>query len=240
MAVDRRRAVPRTFYLNEAHELASSEKEGGGRLPAYAPVPWASKAKRLTQTLQRVEQLIVASNDPLKNDRFFVLANPVIELEKISKDKKKAPHGTFKEPTEFGGPHGRVFERLGMDLLQVTDAGQAIVHAKKATMQQLRDRAVSLETLGAREQSRWITIDSFEPIFEGLPKTTFQYKQFTRLCIQSLPGGPGQHQLWLRPDHSRGLSRWMRSNFPASRFSTWVYQLITADFGNISVGNSFR
>ena len=164
MAVDRRRVVPRTFYLNEAHELASSEKTGGGRLPAYAPIPWAAKAKRLTQTLQQAEQLIVASNDPLKNDRFFVLANPVVELEKISKVKKKAPQGTFKEPTEFGGSHGRVFDRLGMDLLQVTDAGQAIVHAKKATMEQLRDRAASLETLGAREQSRWITIDSFETI----------------------------------------------------------------------------
>src|ERR1017187_2716103 len=162
MAVDRRRVVPRTFYLNETHELTSAEKLGGGRLPAYAPIPWAAKAKHLTQPLQRAEQMIVASNDPLKNEHFFLLANPVPEVEKRSDNKKKAPQGTFKEPTEFGGPHGRVFDRLGMDLLQVTDAGQAIVHAKKATMDQLRDRAASLETLGAREQSRWITIESFE------------------------------------------------------------------------------
>ena len=51
-----------------------------------------------------------------------------------------------------------------MDLLRVTDEGQAIVHAKKAIMDQLRDRSSLLETLGAREQSRWVTIDSFETI----------------------------------------------------------------------------
>jgi len=164
MAIDRRRVIPRTFYLNESHELASSEKEGGGRLPAFAPIPWAAKAQRLNQTLQTVERIILASNDPLKDERFFVLANPVPEVEKLSTNKKRAPQGTYKEPTEFGGTHGRVFERLGMDLLRVTDAGQAIVHAKKTTMDQLRDRSASLETLGAREQSRWITIDSFEVI----------------------------------------------------------------------------
>src|SRR6266446_3638202 len=123
MALDRRRVVPRTYYLNESHELASAEKEGGGRLPAYAPVQWASKAQRLSQTLQRAEKVIVASNDPLKDERFFVLANPVPEVEKVSTNKRKAPQGTYKERTEFGGSHGRVFERLGMDLLQVTDAG---------------------------------------------------------------------------------------------------------------------
>ena len=134
MAGDRRRAVPRTFFLNESHEAGAAEKEGGGRLPAYAPVQWAAKAKRLSQTLQRVEQTIVASKDPLKDERFFVLANPVHDVEKMSTNKKKAPEGKYNEQTEFGGVHGRVFERLGMDLLQVTDAGQAIVHAKKATM----------------------------------------------------------------------------------------------------------
>ena len=89
MAVDRKRVAPRTFYLNEAHELASAEKEGGGRLPAYAPIPWATKAKRLSETIQRVEQVIVASKDPLKDERFFVLANPVPEVEKLSENKRK-------------------------------------------------------------------------------------------------------------------------------------------------------
>ena len=164
MAGDRRRVVPHTFFLNESHELAPSEKEGGGRLPAYAPIQWAPKARRLSRSLQRVEQVIDASNDPLRDERFFVLANRVPDVEKLSRDKKKAPEGHFKEQTEFGGAHGRVFDRLGLDLLQVTDAGQAVVHAKKATMTQLRNRSASLETLGAREQSRWITIESFETI----------------------------------------------------------------------------
>jgi hypothetical protein len=164
MAIDRRRAQPRNFFLNETHELASAEKEGGGRLAAYAPIAWAAKARRINQSIQRVEKLIGASNDPLKDERFFVLANPVPEVEKLSNDKKKAPTGTFKEKTEFGSVHSRVFDRLGLDLLQVTDAGQAIVHAKKATLDQLRERSASLDALGAREQSRWVTIDSFETI----------------------------------------------------------------------------
>ena len=90
MAVEKRRVNLRTFFLNEIHELASAEKAGGGRLPAYSPIPWAAKAKRLNDSIQRVEQLIVGSNDPLKEDRFFVLANPVTEVEKMSNDKKKA------------------------------------------------------------------------------------------------------------------------------------------------------
>jgi hypothetical protein len=29
------RVTPRNFYLNEQHELARAEKEGGGRIPQY-------------------------------------------------------------------------------------------------------------------------------------------------------------------------------------------------------------
>ncbi|MCU0980114.1 MAG: S8 family serine peptidase [Pirellulaceae bacterium] len=100
----------------------------------------------------------------MKDDRYFVLALPVPEVEKRSKDKKRAPQGTFKEPTDFGGGHARVFDRLGLDLLHVTDDGKAVVHAEAEKFAQLLHRTESLDSLGQREQARWATIDSFETI----------------------------------------------------------------------------
>jgi hypothetical protein len=79
-------------------------------------------------------------------------------------NKKLAPQGTYKEETEFGASHGRVFDRLGLDLLQVTDDGKAVVHAETEKFEQLVHRTESLASLGQREQARWATIDSFDVI----------------------------------------------------------------------------
>ncbi|WP_431096819.1 S8 family serine peptidase [Polaromonas aquatica] len=159
-----REAVPRTFFLNEAHELASGDKSGGGRIPDYVGISWAQKGQRIGASINRVVERVQASQDPLKNKKFFVIANPVPQLEKRSVNKKKAPEGTFMEPTSYGGVHGRVFDRLGLDLLQVTADGKAIVHGDADRLNQLRTRTVGLGSLGAREQARWATIDMFDTI----------------------------------------------------------------------------
>lgn len=159
-----RKIEPRTFFLNETHELASVEKDGGGRAPEYAGISWAAKATQISSSLRKVVDTVKSSHDPLKDERYFVIAQPVAEVEKRSADKKKAPKGTFKEPTDFGGMHARVFDRLGLDLLQVTDDGKAVVHAQAERMDQILQRSESLAQLGPREQSRWVTIDSFETI----------------------------------------------------------------------------
>lgn len=159
-----RKVEPRTFFLNETHELASMEKEGGGRAPEYAGISWAAKAKQLSSSLRKVVDAVKSSHDPLKDDRYFVIAQPVADVEKRSVDKKKAPKGTFRERTDFGGSHARVFDRLGLDLLQVTDDGKAVVHAQAERMDQILQRSESLAQLGSREQSRWVTIDSFATI----------------------------------------------------------------------------
>jgi hypothetical protein len=164
MSPSRDRVEPRTFFLNETHELSPLDKDGGGRLPQYTGISWAAKAKRIGASLRGVADGIKASHDPLKENRYFLLAQPVEELEKRSTDKKKAPEGTFKERTKFGGQHGRVFDRLGLDLLQVTEGGEAVIHADKDKFEQLLQRVVSLERLGPREQSRWATIDLFDTI----------------------------------------------------------------------------
>ena len=155
------RSKPLTFFLNETHELSPTEKEGGGGLPKYTGISWAAKATRLSASLQTVSTKVETSRDPLKDDRYFVLALPVPELAKKSENKRKHPKGTYNEPTNFGSDHGKVFDRLGLDLLQVTEDGRAVVHAEKGKFEQILHRAESLESLGPREQSRWATIDSF-------------------------------------------------------------------------------
>jgi hypothetical protein len=160
----KRRMTPKTFFLNETHELASSEKTGGGRLPKYEGISWAARGAHLSQSLQTVSDRIDDSNDPLKEDRYFVLALPVARVTKRSKNKKIAPEGIYEEDTHFGADHGRIFDRLGLDLLQVTDDGRAIVHAERGRFEQLHRRAESLESLGQREQARWATIDSFDTV----------------------------------------------------------------------------
>lgn len=160
----KRRITPTTFFLNETHELTPSEKSGGGRLPQYEGISWAERGAHISQSLQTVSDKVEQSRDPLKEDRYFVLALPVPAITKRSKNKKIAPKGTYEEETHFGGNHGRVFDRLGLDLLQVTDDGRAIVHAERGKFEQLHHRAESLESLGQREQARWATIDSFDTV----------------------------------------------------------------------------
>ena len=155
---------PRTFFLNETHELSSVDKTGGGRIPEYVGINWAQKARRLSKSIDRVVREIDSSHDPLREERYFVLAQPVAELEKRSTNIRKAPDGIFKDQTSFGGAHGRVFDRLGLDLLQVTEDGKAVVHGNRERVEQLRGRSKSLDSLGAREQARWATIDAFETI----------------------------------------------------------------------------
>jgi hypothetical protein len=155
---------PRTFFLNETHELSPADKTGGGRVPDYVGISWAQKAQRISGSIKTVLRNVEASNDPLRERRYFVVAHPVPELEKRSKNKAKAPSGIVKDLTDFGGVHGRVFDRLGLDLLQVTADGQAIVHGDRDRLEQLAQRSGSLESLGAREQSRWATIDAFDTV----------------------------------------------------------------------------
>lgn len=164
MAQTRRHVEPRTFFLNETHELASIEKSGGGGLPKYEHISWATKARHISQSLAGVIDTVASSHDPLKDERYFLMALPVPEIKKRREDKQGQLKEVYKEPTEFGGAHGRVFDRLGLDLLQVTDKGQAVVHADKRKIEQLQERSAGLNTLGPREQSRWASIDSFETI----------------------------------------------------------------------------
>src|SRR5437764_78924 len=155
------RTTPRTFYLNEQHELARAEKEGGGRIPQYIDINWATKGAGIARSIGRLRKQIQDSSDPAKENHYFVLAAPVQQLAKASKDKTKAVDGRVFESTDFAEKHSRVFHRLGLDLINVADDGSAVVHMKPEMMEQLSNTARSLPELGAKEKSRWATIGRF-------------------------------------------------------------------------------
>src|SRR6266849_3055833 len=147
------RGSSRTFYLNEQHELARAEKEGGGRIPNYTDINWATKGTTIRRSLQSVRRQLQQSPDPAKDNHFFLLAAPVEKLAKESKSKTKAIGGKVFEETDFAEKHSRVFRRLGLDLISVADDGSAVVHMKPEMMEQLANTAHSLPELGPREKS---------------------------------------------------------------------------------------
>ena len=141
--------LPRTFYLNEQHELSRAEKEPGGSVPQYADIDWTARGRTISSSLNKVTSQIQASHDPMKEKHYFVLAEPVEQLAKVSKDKRKAIDGKVFEKTQFSEKHSRVFKRLGMDLVGVTEAGAAVVHMKPEIVSQLSNTAHTLASLGA-------------------------------------------------------------------------------------------
>jgi hypothetical protein len=158
----REHVPPRTFYLNEQHELSRDEKESAGRIPQYTDIEWAAKGSAIGNSLRSVSASLQASHDPLKGSRYYLLAEPEKTLAKMSKDKAKAKDGKVYETTDFAAKHSRVFKRLGMDLVGVTASGSAVVHLKPELLTQLTNTVEKLNDLGLRERSRWATISRFD------------------------------------------------------------------------------
>jgi hypothetical protein len=156
--------APRTFFLNELHELARAEKQGGGRSPQYGSIDWNAKGNHLATKLKSSRETILKSRDPVRDRHYFMVAMPVPSVPKISKDKRKAPTGEFLEDTRYDGQHSRVFRRLGIDLLDVSADGSATVHASTERLNRLVATATSLGKEGPQERARWATIGGFEPV----------------------------------------------------------------------------
>lgn len=155
------RITPKTFYLNEQHELSRGEKEGGGRVPEFVGIDWAAKGKGISESLELVRSRISTSKDPLRGQHYFVMAKPVEEVQKRSKDQRKAHVGVVSQGIRFDETDSRIFRRLGLDLVDVTTEGQAIVHMRPERLAQLTAAADVLNEVGPRERARWATIDTF-------------------------------------------------------------------------------
>jgi hypothetical protein len=118
--------APVTFYLNEQHELSRGERKGGGRFPQYYGIDWAANGQKIKAALESVRTAIVASHDPLRYLHYFVMAKPVQEIQKKSKNKRLARDGVITERVRFDASDSRVFRRLGMDLVEVTPEGSQL------------------------------------------------------------------------------------------------------------------
>ncbi len=159
---------PHTFFLNEQHELSHAEMSGGGSLPKFGAINWATKGRRISKSLRDAQHTLAASPDPVKNHRYFLLATPVPKVPKLSVNKKKAPSGTYQEATRYSGSHSLVFRRLGLDLIAVHDDGKATVHVTTDRVERLVATTETLAEEGARERARWATIDAFSPVPRSL------------------------------------------------------------------------
>jgi hypothetical protein len=155
--------VPKMFFLNERHELSRDEFAGGGALPKYVDVPWGDKGRRISETIQRSIDAVKATREPLKERRYFLVAQPDRTLKKRSEEKNRPPR-IFDEPADFGAAQSKVFDRLGLDLLQVTQDGRAVVHGEVEVFDRLLARSRELGALGPREQARWVALSDFDTI----------------------------------------------------------------------------
>jgi hypothetical protein len=156
----RRPVAPRTFFLNETHEHARGEPEGGGRVPTFSQIKWPEKGRRLSASLRAARAAALLTADPLRDSRFFLLSSPEEKIDQDSK-AKTAKGGLKHVAIDFAGKHARVFERLDLQLLRVTLDGDALVHAKPATLDQLEATAARLSSAGKRDQAQWAFLKEF-------------------------------------------------------------------------------
>jgi hypothetical protein len=154
-----RRSSRRTFYLNERHELSPVEQRGGGGAIKLAPVDWAAKGERIYRSLSRARKKLDSSKDPLATKRYFLLAQPEDAIRKISESKNRP--GEYEEGVAWAGKDSFVFQRLGIDLVDVTAGGDAIVHLEPETLERMSSIASRLEKVGNREQARFVSIMQF-------------------------------------------------------------------------------
>jgi hypothetical protein len=158
-----RRVEPRTFFLNETHEHARDDRDGGGRVAEFSSVNWGAKGDALAKSLRVARRTVEQSPDPLRQTRLFLLSRPELRLERVSK-AKTAKHGKLESTTSFAGKDARLFQSLGMDLLRVTAHGDAVVHATSATVEQMESTASQLGSAGKRERSRWVHFAQFQAV----------------------------------------------------------------------------
>lgn len=156
-------AEPKTFYLNEKHQLTAVEKSARGPLPKFGTIDWASKGQKIAASLRGTVDKLNRSKDPLRGRRYFALTVPVATVPKHS-DAKNKP-ADFDEPTNYRSrTHALVLGRLGLDLIDVTAAGEAIVHVRPEQLEKLITTTHHLARASAREQARWSTIDFFAEV----------------------------------------------------------------------------
>lgn len=152
---------PKNYFLNERHELSVEAKKGGGRQLQILNVDWGQRGQHLRGSLHRIREHATQSRDPLARQRYYLLAGGAREIVKASK-AKDAVHGQKLEAVVFSGEQSKLFERIGLELIEVHPNGAATVHASPERMEQLISKTSQLAQLGTREQARFAAFESFD------------------------------------------------------------------------------
>lgn len=153
--------APRHYFLNERHQLAPIEKEGGGPPSKVLRVDFKSHGNTLAKSIEVIRTARRASADPTAHNRVFIMARPEPSLTKASKDKKKSIAGERVVPVCLSGQDAQIIQRLGFDLLAVMPDGSAVVHATEERLGQMQQSLGLLGELNVREKNKWAHIKEF-------------------------------------------------------------------------------
>ena len=163
MSTESGKAPPRHYFLNERHQLAPAEKDGGGRTTPVIGVDWSARGTALSSNLDVLRSARKASPDPSARGRLFILAKPAPHLTKESKSQK-AQDGKLSEKVDFAGQQSQILRKLGFDLIAVQCDGSAVVHAPEARLDQIEKTLGRLAELGIRERNKWATVSEFTDV----------------------------------------------------------------------------
>lgn len=158
---------PRNFFLNQAHELARTARDGGGGPPKLdMNINWATKAASLLNDFRKVRTTIEHSIDPLRNHRYYFLASPEASITKKTENQQNNRKGitSISVPVDYRGNDSRVVQRLGFDLIYVTEKGQAVIHVVPLDLARIENSLRSIDQLGILEKIRWAYLQGFDVI----------------------------------------------------------------------------
>lgn len=155
---------PRHFFLNETHELATLTPDGGGRSPNIVPPDWSQKAVTLRASFDRAASYNARVRDPSAEAHRFVVTIPAPLTKLSASEKAKATGGKVPFTPSFGGAQSSLLAKLGFDLLELDDAGNATVHVPAARVSQVQQRISALSNANSRERLRWINVGDFRPV----------------------------------------------------------------------------
>ena len=165
MSTESGKAAPRHYFLNERHQLAPTEKDGGGKTTPVVGVNWSGHGAALSSKLGVLRSALKVSSDPSAKGRLFILAKPAPHLTKESKSKKALEQGgKLSEKVDFAGQNSQVLRKLGFDLIAVQSDGSAVVHAPEVRLDQIAHTLKRLGELGVRDRNKWATVSEFTEV----------------------------------------------------------------------------
>jgi hypothetical protein len=157
MSPDPSSARPRHYFLNERHQLAPGDNDGHGKMTKVLGVDFKSHGTALAQSIETIRTARKASPDPTARSRVFILAQPQGSLERSS-TAGKARDGKIEKAIKLSGKDSQMIEKMGFNLLSVTQDGAAIVHATNERLVQMQHSLRQLDLLAVREQNKWAHI----------------------------------------------------------------------------------